>query len=979
MKRILTIIAVSIISVMFSANVFAQGGYTVTGVVVDQYGPVIGATILEKDTTNGVSTGLDGDYSIKVSKANSIVVVSCIGYTTQEFVASAVPATVHLVEDSEMLNETVVIGYGSMSKKELSSSIVQVDKKDFFKGSMNNPMEMLTGKVAGLNISTTQAANPNSSSDLQIRGATSLNAGNSPLIVIDGVPGGDMRNLAPQDIESMTVLKDAASAAIYGTRGANGVILITTRKGSNDEAGTAHVTYDSYFASNFAKKPLAVLTPDEWVRSRRGNDYGARTVWYDELLRDFSFDLNQYLAVDGSTKKGSYNASLNYKKATGVDLVDAREEFAGRAAVEQKIIKDIITLGVNLNARRVNETYGDDGQFNNALSLNPTYPIKNEDGTWYQPTSPTGARNPVEAMLNKTANGQRLYLMSTAFVTANLFKNEHHNLNTTLTYNLNYNDYKSQSYLPSDSGSSYWGGYTGEASVSYSKNWTNQVEWVTNYSMHINDHHIAAVAGYSYQESNGESLSANNKDFAYDSILYNDLGSGTYMKKDGEVGMGSSKSISKVIGVFARVNYNWKNILMASASIRREGATSFGENHKWGNFPAVSVAWEIANMGFMKEATWVNSLKPRVSYGVTGRRGGSNQARPTYSANGMYFMDNEWIQGYRPATNPNPDLAWEKLIAVNFGIDFAMFDSRLRGSIDLYDRQSKDLLYNYTAPQPPFLYSSILVNVGTTENMGVELSLDGDIIRKKDFSWTSGVNASFGVSKIKTLSNQIYNTSYIEMGSKGGVGSSEYFFRYEEGTKIGQMYGYEAAGVNEAGELLVYDNDGNTVTAASANPAYKRAIGNTAPKVFLSWNNTLTYKGFDLNIFFNGAMGYEIFNNRKYGMGLRGLGSDNVYRTAYTKDADVKTAGGVISSFFLERGDYFKLQSVTLGYSFRPKNRDILQSLRVFLSAKNLYTFTGYSGTDPSLVGSNGLTPGIDNGGGYPDAAVTTLGLTLTF
>lgn len=979
MKRILTIFAVLIASVMFSANVFAQGEYTVKGVVVDQYGPVIGATVLEKNTTNGTSTGLDGDYTIKVSSANAIVVVSCIGYTTQEFAANAVPATVLLAEDSEMLSETVVIGYGSLSKKELSSSIVQVDKKDFFKGSMNNPMEMLTGKVAGLNISTTQAANPNSSSDMQIRGATSLNAGNSPLIVIDGVPGGDMRNLAPQDIESMTVLKDAASAAIYGTRGANGVILITTRKGSNDEAGTAHVTYDSYVASNFAKKPLAVLTPDEWVRSRRGNDYGARTVWYDELLRDFSYDMNQYIAVDGSTKKGSYNASINYKNATGVDLVDAREEFGGRAAVEQKILKDYITLGVSLNERRVNETYGDDGQFGNALSLNPTYPIKNADGSWYQPTSPTGARNPVEAMLNKTANGQRLYFMGTTFITAKLFQNDHQNLNTTLTYNLNYNDYKSQSYLPSTSGSSYWGGYTGEASMSYSKNWTNQVEWVANYSLHLDAHHIQAVAGYSYQESNSESLSANNKNFAYDSILYNDLGSGTYIK-DGLAGMGSSKSISKVIGVFTRVNYNWNNILMASASIRREGATSFGANHKWGNFPAVSVAWEMANMDFMSATRgWLDSFKPRVSYGVTGRRGGANQSRPTYSANGMYLVGGEWVQGYRPANNPNPDLAWEKLVAVNFGVDFAMFNNRLRGSVDIYDRQSKDLLYNYTAPQPPFLYDSILVNVGTTENIGAEISLDGDIIKKKDFGWTAGVNAAFGTSKIKTLSNQIYNTSYIEMGSKGGVGSSEYFFRYEEGTKIGQMYGYEAAGVNEAGELLVYDNDGGVVTAASANPSFKRAIGNTAPKMFLSINNTFRYKNFDLNVFMNGAMGYVIFNNRKYGMGLRGLGSDNVYRTAYTTDKDVKTAGGVISSYFLERGDHLKLQSVTLGYSLYPQNRDLIQSVRVFLSAKNLYTFTGYKGTDPSLVGSNGLTPGIDNGGGYPDAAVTTLGLTLTF
>lgn len=970
--------AVAVLSCVLTVSVFAQGAYTVKGAVVDNVGPVIGASVVEQGTANGIMTDQDGHYTLKVASADAIVEISCIGYTTVTFKASEAPATVTLVENSEMLEETVVIGYGSLSKKELSSAIVQVDKKDFFKGSMNNAMEMITGKVAGLNVSTSAATNPNSSSDFQIRGATSLSAGNNPLVVIDGVPGGDIRNLSPQDIESMTVLKDAASAAIYGTSGANGVILITTRKGSNDEAGVSHVTYDSYFAINTAKKPIEVLDPDEWVRSRRGNDYGARTVWYDELLRDFSYDNNQYIAIDGSTAKGSYNASLNFKDATGVDLVDARREFGGRAAVEQRFIKDIFQLNVSLNARRVNETYGDDGQFNNALSLNPTYPVRNEDGTWYQPTSPTNARNPVEAMVNKTADGQRLYLMGTAAIKANIIRSSEHNLNTTLTYNLNYNDYKTQSYLPSTSGSSYWGGYTGEASMSYSKNWSNQVEWLVNYSMHINDHNLQAVAGYSYQEFNSESLNASNKNYAYDTILYNDLGSGTYLK-DGLASMGSGKSISKVIGVFARVNYNWKNIIMASASIRREGATSFGENNKWGNFPAVSVAWEIANMDFMSGADWVNSLKPRISYGVTGRRGGANQSRPTYSSDGMYLMDGVWVQGYRPANNPNPDLSWEKLVAVNAGIDFAFFNSRLRGSIDLYDRQSRDLLYNYTAPQPPFLYDNILVNVGTTENMGVELSLDGDIIKNKNFSWTSGINAAAGSSKIKTLSNQIYNASYIDMGAKGGVGSSEYFFRYAEGTAIGEMYGFEAAGVNEAGELLVYDNDGNTVTAASAEPAFKRAIGNTLPKLYLSWNNSFRFKNFDLNFLFNGAFFYEIFNNRKYGMGLRGLGSDNVFKTAYTVDKDVKSAGGVISSYFLERGDHFKLQSVTLGYTFTPKNRDIIQNLRVYLNAKNLFTITGYKGSDPALVGTNGLTPGIDNAGGYPDAAVTTLGLTVTF
>lgn len=958
--------------------VSAQGGYLVKGVVEDAQGPVIGATVLQQGTTNGTTTGLDGDFMLRVPDADAIVEISCIGYATQVFKASEVPARILLAEDTEFLDEVVVIGYGTLSKKEVSASIVQVDSKDFFRGTTNNPMTMLTGKVAGLNVVTSQGSNPNSGSDYQIRGATSLQAGNGPLVVIDGVPGGEIRSLAPQDIESMTVLKDAASASIYGTAGANGVILVTTKKGSKDEAGTAHVTYDGAFNVNFVKDPIAVLTPEEWVRSRRGTDYGARTDWYNALLRDFSYGHSHYVGVDGSTAKGSYNASVSYKNSLGVDLVDAREEFGARAAVEQRLIKDILQLNISLNARRVNEEYGNDGSFGTALTINPTFPIYNEDGSYYQPTAPTNATNPVEAMLNKTANGQRLYTTGAVSLKANFIKTDVHNLSSTVTYSLDYNDYKSNNYTPIESHDKYWNGYEGTASLSYSKSWRNQLEWLFNYSFHSGEHHLNAVAGYSYQDFNSESMNMTNRGFTYDSILWNDIGAGTARTENpAQTSMGSGKSLSKVIALLGRVNYNWKNTIFASLSLRHEGATNFGVNNKWGNFPAASIAWEMANMDFMQGARWITSLKPRVSYGVTGRRGGSNVSRPTYGSHGQYYMDGEWVKGYRPATNANPDLRWEKLVAVNAGIDFVLFNNRLRGSLDLYDRRSPDLLYNYTAPQPPFIHSSILVNVGETQNLGAELSLDGDIIMKKDFSWTSGINASTGYSKIRTLSNQIYGASYIDMLGTGGLGQTSYYYRYTEGSRIGTLYGYEAAGVNEYGDMMVYDNDGNVITAASANAAFKRYIGNTIPKLFLSWNNTFRYKNFDLNIFMNGAFGHMIYNNRRAG-NLQSSGNANVFRTAYTRDKDVREYGGVVTSYFLEHGDFMKIQNVSLGYTLTPKS-EIIRSLRVFLTATDLYTITGYTGSDPALLSTNGLTPGVDNGTGYPETRVVTLGATVTF
>ncbi len=975
MKRILSALTLLFVA---AGLVSAQSGYLVKGVVVDDQGPVIGATVLEQGTQNGAVTGLDGDYTLRVSNADALVEISCIGYATLVFKASEVPGTVVLTEDTEFLDEVVVIGYGTLSKKEVSASIVQVDSKDFFRGTTNNPMTMLTGKVAGLNVVTSQGSNPNSGSDYQIRGATSLQAGNGPLVVIDGVPGGDIRSLAPQDIESMTVLKDAASASIYGTAGANGVILVTTKKGSKDEAGTAHVTYDGAFNVNFVKAPIAVLTPEEWVRSRRGTDYGYRTDWYNALLRDFSYGHSHYVGVDGSTAKGSYNASVSYKNSLGVDLVDAREEFGARAAVEQRLIKDILQLNISLNARRVNEEYGNDGSFGTALTINPTFPIYNEDGSFYQPTAPTGATNPVEAMLNKTANGQRLYTTGAVSLKANFIRTDVHSFSSTVTYSLDYNDYKSNNYTPIESHDKYWNGYEGTASLSYSKNWRNQLEWLFNYSFHQGAHHINAVAGYSYQDHNSESMNMTNRGFTYDSLLWNDIGAGTARTENpAQTGMGSGKSLSKVIALLGRVNYNWNNTIFASLSLRHEGATNFGANHKWGNFPAASIAWEMANMEFMQGARWINSLKPRVSYGVTGRRGGSNVARPTYGSHGQYFMDGEWVKGYRPASNANPDLRWEKLVAVNAGIDFVFFDNRLRGSLDLYDRRSPDLLYNYTAPQPPFIHSSILVNVGETQNLGAELSLDADIIRKKNFTWTSGINASVGYSKIKTLSNQIYGASYIDMLGTGGLGQTSYYYRYTEGSRIGTLYGYEAAGVNEFGDMMVYDDKGNVITAASANAAYKRYIGNTIPKLFLSWNNTFRYKHWDLNVFMNGAFGHMIYNNRRAG-NLQSSGNANVFRTAYTRDKDVREYGGVVTSYFLEHGDFMKIQNVSLGYTLNPNN-DIIRSLRIFLTATDLYTITGYTGTDPALLSTNGLTPGVDNGVGYPETRVVTLGATVTF
>ncbi len=970
--RLLMLIAV----VVFALDVSAQT--TINGHVKDDTGEdVIGATILEKGTSNGTVTDLDGNFKLEC-KDGATLVVTYIGYDPQE-VKARNGIEITLSEDVAQLNEVVVVGYGSMAKKEISSSVVQISKDQFNQGAASDPMALIAGKVSGLNVSASADANPNAMTDFQVRGAGSLTASNGPLIVIDGIAGGDLRNIATQDVESITVLKDAGSAAIYGTRGANGVILVTTKKGSGTQ-GVTNVTYDSYIALNFAKPKPDILTTDEFRRSRRGQDYGGDTDWWDEITRSTSYNLNQYISIDSSTKNGFFGLSVNYKKGNGLDIVSGREEYGGRFVGEQRVLNNRLQFNSSLSARKVHEKWGNDGLFDTALTMNPTIPVKNPDGSYYQPNSPTDIHNPVNDLKENISNGDRIYLLGNADVKLNILQMEQHVLNTSLSYALQYNDLKSNFYTPSTSSESYWNGYAGRANINYQKWWTNRLEWLVNYTLTLNEHQLKAVLGYSWERSKWEQSGNENMGFVYDSMNYHGIANGTYLR-DGKANLWAGSSESTLIGFFGRLNYNYNDMIYATASMRREGSTKFGANTKWGSFPSASLAWEVINTPFaegLKSA--FQSLKPRISYGVTGRSDfDAYKSLSTYSGYGAYLIDGQWINGYAPSVNANPDLAWEKSTAFNVGIDFVALNSRLRGSVEFFDRRSKDLLYNYTAPQPPFIYKSILVNVGTTKNTGVEVTLEYDVLRKSAVKWTTGVNWSMGSTKLTKLSSDVYQMAYLDLYQKPGVGTSEYFFRVEEGGKIGQFYGYEHAGIDENGLLLIYDNNGNKVPAAQADPSYKRNIGNGAPKHFLSWSNSLSYKRWDLSLLFRSALGYKIFNMRKYGMGLQGAGTDNVLRTAYTDYRNVHSSGGIISSYFLESGDYFKLDNVTLGYTFTPKKRDLVESLRVYLAAKNLFTLTSYEGNDPSIVTSTGITPGIDSNSAYPQATQVSLGVTLRF
>ena len=962
--------------VFFALDVSAQT--TINGHVKDDTGEgIIGASVMVKGTTNGTVTDFDGNFQLKC-ETGATLVITYIGFVPQEVKAKN-NLDITLREDVAQLNEVVVVGYGSLAKKEISSSVVQINKDQFNQGAASDPMALIAGKVTGLNVAATADANPNAMTDIQVRGAGSLTASNGPLIVIDGIAGGDLRNIATQDVESITVLKDAGSAAIYGTRGANGVILVTTKKGSGT-AGVTNVTYDSYIALNFAKPKPDILSPDEFRRSRRATDYGASTDWWDEITRSTSYSLNQYISIDSSTKNGYFGASLNYKSGNGLDIVSKREEYGGRFVMEQRVLQNYLQFNASVSARKVHEDWGNDGLFDTALTMNPTIPVKGANGNYYQPSSPSGIHNPVNDLLNNVNEGDRTYILGNADVKVNILQQEMHNLSTSLSYALQYNDLKSNFYTPTTSSESYWTGFEGRANVNYQKWWTNRLEWLINYTLTLKKHQLKAVLGYSWERSKWEQSGNENMNFVYDSMSWYGIGNGTALK-DGKANLWGGSSESTLIGFFGRLNYNYNDMLYASASLRHEGSTKFGKNKKWGTFPSISLAWEVTSAPGLKDAfKMFQSLKPRISYGVTGRSDfDAYKSLSTYSSYSSYYLNNQWVIGYAPSLNANPDLAWEKSTAFNVGIDFVTLNSHLRGSIEYFDRRSKDLLYNYTAPQPPFIYDNILVNVGTTKNTGLEISLDYDVLSKTAVKWTTGVNWSTGTTKLTKLSSDVYKAAYLDLYQKPGLGTSEYFFRVEEGGKIGQFYGYEHAGIDETGQLLIYDNEGEARPVAQADPAWKRNIGNGAPKHFLSWSNSFRYKNFDLSMLFRSALGYKIFNMRKYGMGLKGCGTDNVLRTAYTDYNNITSGGGVISSYFLENGNYFKLDNVTVGYTFTPKKRELIESLRVYLTAKNLFTLTAYEGNDPSIVTSNGITPGIDTNSAYPQATQVSLGVTLRF
>lgn len=964
----------------------------VSGIVTDPGGePLIGVTVrianAGKDVAGSI-TDMDGKYTISVPTSSSLI-FSYIGFeSTTQAVGGRTTINVTLHEKNDVLNEVVVIGYGTMDKKELTSAISHVSSKDFTQVASVDPSMMIQGKVPGVSITNTGAGDPNNQASIQIRGVSSRAAGLGPLIVIDGVPGGNLTNINPNDIASFDILKDGAASAIYGTRGSNGVILVTTKKGARD--GAIHTSYNGTVSFDVIKKELDMLSADEYranrIASGSGYDLGGSTDWLDEVSR-VGVRTQHTLTLSGGNSKSNYRASIDYRNAEGIDRYSGRKEYGGRASINHTTKSGLLTFGLNIAPRIAYRRKASWDVFRNAIEANPTTPIMNPQNPaqYYNFKGQAAGYNPVELENLDKNTGTTKLLDWDASAKLNLFplllKNPGKQMLTTqLTFADHQYDNYNQFFRPSTSTLAINAGRSGEASQDYSKSSMQSVEWITNYSNSFGNHNVKLMLGYSYEYNKYSGLNANNKDFPNDALEDNNLGSGTYAKDKGEVDMGSYMNDNKLIAFFGRVSYDWKGRYMLTASLRHEGSSKFGANHKWGNFPAVSVGWRISDEPFMKEMkSWLADLKLRADYGVTGNQDfDSYKSLNTMQGFGYYMYNGKFYQVWGPGKNVNPDLHWEKGKNWNIGLDWTLFQGRLYGSFNYYNRKQQDLLGDYNVSVPPYLFTTTFVNVGTMRNNGFEFDITWNAIKTKNFSYTLNVIGATMANKFVSFSNnQFVGQDYYDVVSPEDPYPFHTLQRIEKGKRIGNFYMLKYAGVDPQGRWVVYDKNGDKVLADNATDDDRQYVGNGLPKFTGSMTHTFRYKNIDLSLFFQTALGFDIFNIHDFYYGTKNF-QGNVMDKAYSKNKII-SQNPIVCDYFLEPGDYLKLSSVNIGYTLPLKSK-FIESLRIYAVGSNLFTWTQFSGVDPSTYQVNGLNPGATGSRSYyPSTRQFMLGMQVDF
>lgn len=962
----------------------------VRGVIKDETGePIIGATVRVKGQSEGTVSDFDGNFTLDVTDDNTLQ-ISYIGYQTQEFaVGKQHHFSIVLEEDKKILNEVVVIGYGTQKKGDITSSVGSVKSEDFTAGAINDAGQLIQGKIAGLSV-TNPSGNPVGGTEISLRGNTTiLGASTNPLILIDGVPG-DFNTVAPEDIESIDVLKDGSAAAIYGSRGTNGVVLITTKKSKGNNIN--EVQYSGYLSlSTIAKKPDFCDADDYRQQIKDGLrdaawDLGDNTNWIDAITRTGLSHVHN-ISFKGGNAQTNYIFNVNYRNLQGIFKRSDKEEFQGRAEVNHSMFDDKLRFNFQLLGNQTGYTAtSDGGSFNTyswrqALIHNPTEPIKNADGSWHENTGIFNYDNPVSRIYE--CDGEQKISQTRFSSNITLTPIKELTLNALFSYdkiNQEGGYYETKKHI-----SNVRDGMNGYASTGGSSTVTKLVELTAQFHKNFGDHTIQALAGYSYQESTYSNQYERNYNFPTDLYSWHNIGVGQALKE----GLGTEYSYwldTNLIGFFGRLNYNYKNRYLLMASVRHEAASQLaGTNKPWGTFPSVSLGWRITEEKFMKNQKVFDDIKLRAGYGVTGSQPSQSFLGVPLLGYGDYYLYNgQWIRALQPTQNSNDKLKWEEKHEYDIGADFSVLNYRLNVSVDWYYRLIKGLLYDYSVPSPPNLYTTTRANVGEMSNNGLEIMVNAIPVQTKDFKWETSITFSTNSNKLKSLSNDLYQTSsdYFMTGwIEEPIKTESHIVRI--GHKVGDIYGFKVVDVDESGKWIYLDKNGNRVNYDDFTHSFedKQILGNGVPKWYLGFNNQFRYKNFDLAINMRGAFGFQIMNGMRMFYENRSRQDWNRLRSAYDKVFGKAVLNTLCSeefnSYYVENGDYWKIDNITLGYSFSKINKWI-KTLRLYASVNNAITITGYKGIDPE-VSTSGLAPSYDNRDSYPHTRAFTFGMNVTF
>jgi iron complex outermembrane receptor protein len=929
-----------------------------------------------------VVTDVDGNFSLSVSNvAHGVLQLSYVGFSSLEVrVNGRSKVDVQLEQSVVNLGEVVAIGYGTQTRREITGSVANVSQESFNKGVTRDAADLLQGKVAGLSI-TTGSSDVTRGSQIRLRGVSTLQNDQGPMIVIDGVPGGDMSTVAPSDIESISVLKDASSAAIYGSRAAGGVILITTKRGSGSKT---QVNYDAYVTIDRVANKPDLLNASEWREANKflGNGisdfdtYNADTDWFGEMLRT-GVSQNHSISLSGGGPKNNYRASYTFLDRNGIARDNSLRRHNFRFQFQQRAINDRLRIGLTGSATMAENRFPFKSNYLLAYTTLPVYPVRNEDGSFF--TGMMGAYDQGNPVQNQESNyhGNKV----------NSFYGSG-DIQFSITEDLNLKAHLYKSMNSTDR--SFWvmpgtategaSVSTGQAERQASSTERNLMEWTANYSLETGKQKFEAIGGYSWENNLFQDQKSIASDFSVSSMGANSIQSGNTLKIGNVT---SAKNEYKLISFFARAHYSFDEKYMVTATVRRDGSSKFGKNNKWGTFPSVSAAWGLSQEAFMRDIQWISDLKLRAGYGVTGNQDGlaPYKTLELYRAAGTYYDDGNAVTAFKISQNANPDLKWESTAMLNVGLDFSLFNGRLGGSLEWYNKKTSDMLYTYKVPTPPYVYDRMQANVGDMENTGVELLLNLDVIRRKTFSWNTSVNLAHNVNKILSLSNDLYTTDRVDIEAIWIRGASNTTTHVVEvGRPVGQFFMPKCLGFDEDGKL-VYQTANSDGVPTSADYTY---VGSAQPVLSFGWNNTFSWKRWDASFFIRGTIGNKVFNAPSAAYGNYGkLSGANAMKT----ENQMKIESPKISSFYVEDASFARLDNMSIGYTFDVKKAGWMEKARVYIAAQNLFVITGYTGLDPEveLFTGNasdenaGLTPGVEPRDYSPKARSFTMGINFIF